>query len=123
MIRALVGAGPASECQSVIPPMSAAFEIDGKTFWGSNSAVEAYVAAIAAQSTARLGPDHALTIFFRSERESFYEGWIVFLDKVATNPGMRASLVAGNVPLSAKLFAQVLNDAKAAIEPSGSAAT
>jgi hypothetical protein len=73
--------------------MSAGFDIDGETFWGSNGAIEAYVEAMAEQSAQRFGPAHRWTAFFRGEREGFFPGKIVCLDAQVTDAESRAELV------------------------------
>ena len=61
--------------------MSAAFVIGDDVFWGTNGAVEAYAEALAAQAVVRLGPDHPLAVHFQEERDGFYGGKFMFLDK------------------------------------------
>lgn len=73
--------------------MSAGFDIAGEVFWGTNGAVESYVEALAEQAASRFGPDDRLAIFFREERECFFTGKVVFLDKVLTDVESRRRLV------------------------------
>jgi hypothetical protein len=61
--------------------MSAGFEVDDEVFWGTNGAIETYLEALAAQATARFGPDDPLATFFREERDDFFGGKVVFLDE------------------------------------------
>jgi hypothetical protein len=61
--------------------MSAGFKVADEVFWGTNGAVKAYAEALAAQATARLGPDHPLSVYFQEERDGFYSGKILFLDE------------------------------------------
>ena len=61
--------------------MSAGFEVADEVFWGTNGAVEAYAAALAAQARARLGPDNPLTIYLQDEWVGFFSGKILFLDE------------------------------------------
>jgi hypothetical protein len=65
----------------VIDSMSAGFEVANKVFWGTNGAVEAYVESLAAHAAARFGLDDPLAAFFRDEREGFFMGAVVVLDK------------------------------------------
>lgn len=61
--------------------MSAGFSVTDEVFWGTNGAVEALVDALAAQATARFGPDDQLAAFFRTEREEFFMGKVVSLQE------------------------------------------
>jgi hypothetical protein len=70
--------------------MSAGFKIAGEVFWGTNGAVEEYVAAIADEATARFGPDDGIAGFFRDERDCFSSGRVVFLDGMLGAPESRA---------------------------------
>src|ERR1700730_7253856 len=63
------------------PRMSAGFKVADEVFWGTNGAVEAYAEALAAQATARLGPNDPLSVYFQEERDGFYGGKILFLDE------------------------------------------
>ena len=60
--------------------MSAGFKVHDKVYWGTNGAVEVCVEAFAAQSAKIHGAENPLSIFFREERDGFYNGNIVFLD-------------------------------------------
>lgn len=71
-------------------PMSAGFKIAGEVFWGTNGAVEEYVAAIAEEATARFGPNDGIAAFFRDERDSFASGRVVFLDRLLRDSESRA---------------------------------
>ena len=61
--------------------MSAGFKVGDDVLWGTNGAVETYVESLAAQATARFGPDEPLAAFFRHERETFFMGTVVVLDE------------------------------------------
>ena len=73
--------------------MSAGFKVAGEFFWGTNGAVEAYVEALAGLAAARFGPDDPLSAFFCDERDAFFTGKIVFLDRFLTSPQSRRRLV------------------------------
>jgi hypothetical protein len=61
--------------------VSAGFKVADDVLWGTNGAVETYVASLSVQATARFGPDDPLAAFFRHERESFFMGTVVVLDE------------------------------------------
>ena len=73
--------------------MSAGLKVAGEVFWGTNGAVEAYVEALAELAAARFGADEPLAAFFRDERDAFFTGKIVFLDKWLEGPQARSRLV------------------------------
>jgi hypothetical protein len=62
--------------------MGAGFKFDDRIFWGTNSAVEAYLEALAHLAAERFGPDDALAAFLRDEHDGFFTGKIVFLTGV-----------------------------------------
>jgi hypothetical protein len=61
--------------------MSAGFKVADDIFWGTNGAVEAYLEALAAQAVGRFGPGDPLATFFQDERDGFFTGKVLFLDK------------------------------------------
>src|SRR5689334_20778633 len=73
--------------------MPAGFDIDGKTFYGSNGAVETYVEAIGEHAATRFGPDDKIAVFFREAKRGYFPGIIVFLDPLLRDAASRARFV------------------------------
>jgi len=69
--------------------MSAGFHFQGETTWGTNGAIEVYLGTLAAQALRRYGPEDRLTVFFENERQSFYGGFVVFLDELLVDRPVR----------------------------------
>jgi hypothetical protein len=65
--------------------MSAAFSIGDSDYWGTNGAIEAYLGRMAclAADTPSINP--ILVAWLAEERESFFTGYVVFLDEVLTD--------------------------------------
>ena len=70
--------------------MSAGFNIDQKTFYGTNGAIEAYIEAIANLAEARFGAEDEIALFFRDAKRGYFMGMIVFLDPVLRDATSRA---------------------------------
>jgi hypothetical protein len=74
--------------------LSAGFQISGETFWGTNGAVEEYVASLAEQASVQHGAGDPMAVFFRDELEGFFSGKIVFLDRIVNDAGSREKFAA-----------------------------
>ena len=73
--------------------MPAGFDIDGKTFYGSNGAIERYIEAIGDHAAARFGPGDEIAAFFREAKEGYFTGMIVFLDPLLRDAASRARFI------------------------------
>jgi hypothetical protein len=73
--------------------MPAGFNINGKTFYGSNVAIESYIEAIAKHAQARFGAEDEVAVFFRDAKRGYFTGMIVFLDPVLRDAASRARFI------------------------------
>ena len=73
--------------------MPAGFDIGGKTFYGSNGAIERYIEAIGEHAATRFGPDDEIAAFFREAKEGYFTGMIVFLDPLLRDAASRTRFV------------------------------
>ena len=73
--------------------MSAGFNIDGKTFYGTNGAIESYIEAIAKHAEARFGVDDEIAVFFRDAKRGYFTGMIVFLDPLLRDSRVRTRFI------------------------------
>lgn len=61
--------------------MSAAFDFDGETFWGTNGSIEAYLESLRGSAERTFGSSDPLAMFLRSELDGFFPGKVVFLEE------------------------------------------
>ena len=73
--------------------MSAGFDVNGETFWGTNGAVETYVELLSVCASGKLGKEHPISRFFKEERDGFFTGKVVFLDSLLKDSDNRSLLV------------------------------